>query len=90
LDELYADYTNAVQPAPSNYIPSASQPVTASQTLTTSLPVSSDGKRTYVVVQGDTLFLIANRFNTTPQAIMQANQIANPDLIFWGLTLIIP
>jgi LysM repeat protein len=90
LDDLYADYTNAVQPVPSNYGSSASQPVTASQTPTTSLPVSSGGKRTYVVVQGDTLFLIAKRFNTTPEAIMQANQIANPDLIYWGLTLVIP
>ena len=45
---------------------------------------------TYVVQWGDTMFRIAVRFNTTVQAIAQANNIANPNLIFAGQTLIIP
>lgn len=45
---------------------------------------------TYVVQWGDTLFSIAVRFNTTVQAIAQANNISNPNLIFAGQTLIIP
>ncbi|MFN8377755.1 MAG: LysM peptidoglycan-binding domain-containing protein [Anaerolineae bacterium] len=45
---------------------------------------------TYVVQWGDTLYSIAVRFNTTVQAIAQANNISNPNLIFAGQTLIIP
>ncbi len=45
---------------------------------------------TYVVQPGDNLFRIALRFNTTVQAIATANNIANPNLIFAGQTLIIP
>jgi LysM repeat protein len=45
---------------------------------------------TYVVQPGDNLFRIALRFNTTVQAIATANNIANPNLIFAGQTLVIP
>ena len=45
---------------------------------------------TYVVQYGDTLYSIALRFNTTVQAIAQANNIANPNLIYAGQTLVIP
>ena len=45
---------------------------------------------TYVVQWGDTMFRIAVRFNTTVQAIAQANNIANPNLIFPGQQLVIP
>jgi len=33
---------------------------------------------------------IAARYNTTVLALMQANNITNMDLIFLGLTLVIP
>lgn len=45
---------------------------------------------TYVVRQGDTVYLIAQRFGTTMQAIILANNLRNPDLIFPGQVLIIP
>jgi hypothetical protein len=69
--------------------------ITASVTLTTVTQAASGtpapgSQRTYVVVEGDTLTLIAQRFNTTVEAIMQANHITDPNLIFWGVTLIIP
>jgi LysM repeat protein len=48
------------------------------------------GQTTYVVQRGDTLASIARRFNTTVNAIAQANGIANPNLIFAGQVLIIP
>ncbi len=51
---------------------------------------AEQGVTTYVVQPGDNLFRISLRFNTTIQAIVQANGIANPNLIFAGQTLIIP
>jgi peptidoglycan-N-acetylglucosamine deacetylase len=44
----------------------------------------------YVVRTGDFLASIAQRFGTTPEAIMAANAIANPNLIFVGQVLAIP
>lgn len=45
---------------------------------------------TYIVQRGDTLSAIARRFGVTYQAIAQANNIANPNLIYVGQVLIIP
>jgi LysM repeat protein len=47
-------------------------------------------QQTYVVQQGDTLSLIAQRFGTTVQAIQAANGIADPNEIFVGQVLVIP
>jgi LysM repeat protein len=44
----------------------------------------------YVVKRGDTLGSIAQRFRTTPGAIMAANGISNPNLIYVGQLLNIP
>lgn len=44
----------------------------------------------YIVRAGDTLSSIAARFGTTVTAIMEANDLTNPDLIFVGQVLIIP
>ncbi|MEW6446767.1 MAG: LysM peptidoglycan-binding domain-containing protein [Bacillota bacterium] len=44
----------------------------------------------YIVQSGDTLFEISRRFGTTVPAILEANVICNPDLIFVGQPLIIP
>lgn len=44
----------------------------------------------YTVVQGDTLGLISARFRTTTRAIMLANNITDPNLIFTGMVLQIP
>jgi len=46
---------------------------------------------TYVVQSGDTLFTIAQRFNTTVDAIISVNpQITDPNIIFPGQTIEIP
>ncbi len=45
---------------------------------------------TYMVQRGDTLFGIALRFGSSVQAIVSANSLANPNLIYAGQTLIIP
>ncbi|MFQ5855701.1 MAG: LysM peptidoglycan-binding domain-containing protein [Anaerolineae bacterium] len=44
----------------------------------------------YTVQRGDTLFSVALRYDSTVQAIAQANNIANPNLIFVGQKLCIP
>jgi spore coat assembly protein SafA len=49
------------------------------------------GATTYTVVRGDTLFMIAQRYGVTLNALLQANpQITNPDLIFPGQVICIP
>jgi LysM repeat protein len=45
---------------------------------------------TYVVQEGDTLSEIADRFNVSQEAIMEANDIANPDSLRLGQELVIP
>lgn len=44
----------------------------------------------YLVRSGDTLSAIAERFGTTVEAIMAANNLVNPDIIFAGHVLLIP
>jgi len=45
---------------------------------------------THVVQPGETLYRIALRYGVTVQAVAQANNIANPNLIYVGQTLNIP
>ena len=59
----------------------------AGQTLC--VPVGPD-VRIYRVRSGDTLSGIAQRFGTTVDALVEANGIENPDLIFPGQRLLIP
>ena len=46
--------------------------------------------KVYIVRRGDTLSTIALRYGTTADAIAQANQIRNPQLIYVGQRLLIP
>lgn len=45
---------------------------------------------TYVVVEGDNLTFIGERFGVSVDALVAANNIENPDLIFPGQVLTIP
>jgi len=45
---------------------------------------------TYTVESGDTLFAIARRFDVTPQSLIDANNIDDPNLLFVGQQLTIP
>lgn len=56
---------------------------------TGSTPPPSTGG-TYTVQPGDTLYRIAARFGTTVTAIVNANNIADPNLIYPGQVLVIP
>jgi len=44
----------------------------------------------YIVQPGDTLYLIAQKFGVSVEALVQANNITNPNLIFTGQVLTIP
>lgn len=52
-------------------------------------PVVPNNYITYIVQAGDSLYKIANSYNTTVSAIMQANQLINTTLSI-GQTLLIP
>lgn len=69
--------------------------------LPTAITIQSGGAQTapldstnmpvlYTVRPGDNLYNLAIRYNTTVSALVNANNIANPNLIFVGQTLIIP
>jgi murein DD-endopeptidase MepM/ murein hydrolase activator NlpD len=47
-------------------------------------------EQVHVVQRGETLYRIARRYGTTVQALVAANNLANPNLIFRGQKLIIP
>ena len=46
--------------------------------------------KTYVVVNGDSIWKIAQKFGTTMEEIIKLNQLTNPSLIQPGLELLIP
>jgi LysM repeat protein len=73
----------ATQPA----LPPAPTPTTAP--VPTETPAAG-GQQEYVVQAGDSLGAIAEQFGVTVDAIVQANSIADPNLIVPGETLIIP
>jgi len=54
------------------------------------MPPSGPGGKTYVVQPGDTLYSIAVRHDTTVQALVVANNLSNPNLIYVGQTLKVP
>lgn len=53
-------------------------------------PTAEPQTQIYVVTQGDTLSSIARRFGTTVEALVEANELANPDVIVLGQQIIIP
>ncbi len=67
----------APQPAPATSTPTPSPSPTATPIL-------------YTVQFGDTLARIAQRHGVTVEALAQANNIANPNLIYVGQVLVIP
>jgi LysM repeat protein len=56
----------------------------------TPVPTPEPGYAVYYVRAGDTLAKIAARYGVTVQAIVQANNIRNPNLIYVGQRLLIP
>jgi len=74
---------------------SASTTLTVATSVTATVSISatptlSGAPLTYVVSEGDTLFLIAERFNTTMEALVKANNLTNIDFVWTGQVLVIP
>ena len=99
---VLGDGDGSPTPSPSS-LPSTSTPPSASlapasavvsaSVVPASVPpdvTPAPSQTTYIVQEGDTLNLIAQRFGTTAQAIAAANGISTSDIIDPGDVLIIP
>lgn len=77
----------APRPAPVTPPPTPSVPTPEQPAPVEPVPVSGS---TYIVRSGDSLSLIARRFNVTVAALVAANNIADPNRIRVGQRLVIP
>ena len=65
-------------------------PIVTSSTSSTTIAAATTLPQYYEVKRGDTLTLIAAAYSIPVQALMNANQLTNPDDIAAGQFLIIP
>jgi len=74
--------------------PAITATVAATETVAGATSVApattTPAQTTYTVVAGDTLNAIAAQFGTTVEAIVEANDLADPDVIDIGQVLVIP
>lgn len=82
-DEVPVDDEETVEATPTDIAPIITP---AGGDLPTLIPVG----QVYVVQAGDTLYTIAQRFDTTMAAIIEINDLANPDRLAVGDELVIP
>ena len=89
-----APVANMPASSPMPHAPPLSQPPvdlqsTPAQTADDLRPAAAE-PTIYVVQTGDNLTRLSARFGTTIPAILAANKIANPSLVFVGQSLVIP
>lgn len=85
--EQVAESESVLAPRGDAVLDSSSAPMSEARGETTSVPQPD---HVYVVQPEDTLLTIARRFNVTLWALIEANDIEDPNLIQPGLHLIIP
>jgi LysM repeat protein len=72
-------------------VPGAEPTTAAGETAVTPTAGSPEGfPKTHVVQAGETIYSIGRLYGVAPQAIIDANNLANPNLIQPGDTLVIP
>lgn len=82
LDLAYMDYPSVIRRAGLNHL-SGTAPVP-------SVPSPAPQYITYVIQPGDTLSGIAQKYNTTVNALAKLNGISDPDKIYAGRTIRVP
>lgn len=76
--------------------PTTVSPSGSAQTISsTQLPLitavaNTDANRTHIVTAGESLFAIAQQYNTTIDTLVELNQLSNPDVITVGQVLQVP
>ncbi len=78
---------------PTQPLPTATPTPEATSTpapTATPTPTEAAQQQTYTVESGDTLSGIASRFGTTVEALVEANDIENPDVLMVGEELVVP
>lgn len=60
------------------------------QSTTSGVPTTTGAPQKYVVQLGDTLYGIAERFNLSAPALVELNNIKNPDNVPAGTELLLP
>lgn len=104
IEELAAIYTPrpapilaaaATEPPAAAAQPTSAAPVTTTESTVaepTATPQSSEppAEEIYIVQPGDTLLVVATRYNITVDDILRANNLNNPDYVFSGQRLVIP
>jgi LysM repeat protein len=94
VEDMPAPVANMPSSSPMPHAPLVAPKPADLQPLTPQAPQdvqpSNDEPTIYVLQTGDNLTRLSARFGTTIPAILAANKIANPSLIFVGQSLIIP
>jgi LysM repeat protein len=94
VEDMPAPMANMPSSSPMPHAPLVAPKPADLQPLTPQAPKdlqpANDEPTTYVVQTGDNLTRLSARFGTTIPAILSANKIASPNLVFVGQSLIIP
>ncbi len=67
-----------------------SNPKTSSSVVATTTTVAAGELRKYVVQPGESLFASAQKFNLSAPALVEINNIKNPDRVSAGTELVLP
>ena len=67
-----------------------SNPQNSTTVVATTTTVAAGELRKYVVQPGESLFAIAQKFNLSAPALVEINNIKNPDRVSAGTELILP
>ncbi|HXF60013.1 MAG TPA: LysM peptidoglycan-binding domain-containing protein [Caldilineaceae bacterium] len=79
-------------PEPATPTPAGAEPIAPPTGEPAATPASETpaAEEIYIVQPGDTLLVIATRYNLTVDDILRANNLTNPDYVFSGQRLVIP